>query len=101
MRVYNPSLDIENSTSVLETDDEPEEGSGRDWNHVKRIITEVYAPVTLGFGTVGNVLTLVVMLRPAMRSTPTCVYMAALAVTDTIVLYSGAFRRLLQVVSNI
>ena len=100
MSVYNQSFTMNNLTKDGETDEEPEAASGTDWNQIDRIITKVYAPLTLGFGTVGNALAFTVMMRPAMRSTPTCVYMAALAVTDTVVLYSGALRRLIGVISS-
>ena len=47
------------------------------------------AVVTIVLGSVGNVLSLLVMQRPAMRNTSTAVYLSALAVADTLTLYAG------------
>ena len=49
-------------------------------------------PVLILLGTVGNVLSLVVMTRRTMIGSSTCFYMAVLSVADTILLYFGCLR---------
>ena len=46
-------------------------------------------PLLVVFGTFGNVLSGLVMLRPKMRRHTTCVYLGVLAVVDTATLYTG------------
>jgi len=50
-------------------------------------------PVIIGLGTIGNVLSFLVMIRRTMIITPTCFYMAILAVSDTIILYVNCLRK--------
>lgn len=64
-----------------------------------QIITWVF-PVIIGIGTIGNVLSFVVMMRREMRQAPTFFYLAALAVTDTIVLYMSALKTWVRVVAD-
>ena len=47
------------------------------------------SPILLILGTMGNVLSAVVMLRPGLRKLTTTLYLLALAVVDTLVLYTG------------
>lgn len=49
-------------------------------------------PVLLLLGSVGNVLSLVILTRPAMRKYSAYVYLAVLAAADTLVLYVGLMR---------
>ena len=50
------------------------------------------SPLLLILGTIGNVLSAVVMLRPGLRKLTTTLYLLALAVVDTLVLYTGLLR---------
>ena len=50
-----------------------------------------YPPVLIAFGTVGNVLTLFVMLQRQNRRMSTCLYMAALALIGTLILWGMYF----------
>ena len=47
----------------------------------------------LVLGTLGNLLTLCVMLRSRLRLSTTAFYLVALAITDTLVLYTGLLRQ--------
>ena len=49
-------------------------------------------PVLLILGSVGNVLSLVILVRPDMRKYSAYVYLAVLAAADTLVLYVGLMR---------
>ncbi|CAH1797089.1 unnamed protein product [Owenia fusiformis] len=49
-------------------------------------------PVIIVFGLIGNVLSLVIMLRRRMRTSSVCHYLAILAVTDSIVLVVSALK---------
>ena len=50
-------------------------------------------PIVIFLGTVGNLFTFLVMLKPTMRKSSTCFYMAVLAMFDTSVLYFSCFRQ--------
>lgn len=50
-------------------------------------------PIIIGLGTVGNILSFLVMLRRTMIITPTCFYMAILAISDTVILYVDCLRK--------
>ncbi len=50
------------------------------------------APVIIVIGTVGNLLSAAVMLRPNLRKCTTSLYLLVLAVVDTLVLYTGLLR---------
>lgn len=50
-------------------------------------------PVIIILGTIGNILTLLVMVREKMRQRTTCFYMAMIAVFDTLVLYFSCLRQ--------
>ena len=51
----------------------------------------IYPIITAAVGTVGNTLALIVLVQRKLRRSSPCVYMAALAVTDTVVLWSTFF----------
>ena len=46
-------------------------------------------PVLLVFGTIGNILAFVTLTRRAMRNYSSHIYLAVLAIIDTLVLYMG------------
>ena len=50
-------------------------------------------PVLIIFGSIFNIMTFIVMRRKRMRVSSTCFYMAALAVTDTLVLWTGCLNQ--------
>ena len=50
-----------------------------------------FMPVVIAVGIPGNILTLIVMLQRKNRHTTCCIYMAYLAISDTLILLYGAF----------
>ncbi|CAF3401014.1 unnamed protein product [Rotaria sp. Silwood1] len=50
-------------------------------------------PILIIFGSICNIMTFIVMRRRRMRVSSTCFYMAALAVTDTLVLWTGCLNQ--------
>ncbi len=59
------------------------------------------SPILLILGTMGNVLSAVVMLRPGLRKLTTTLYLLALAVVDTLVLYIGLLPKWILHLSGI
>ncbi|CAF2082254.1 unnamed protein product [Rotaria magnacalcarata] len=53
----------------------------------------VALPILIVFGSICNIMTFIVMRRKRMRVSSTCFYMAALAVTDTLVLWTGCLNQ--------
>ena len=54
---------------------------------------EIYAPpVVLLLGTVGNLLSFVILMTKSMRTFSTYLYLAVLSLTDILVLYAGLLR---------
>ena len=49
-------------------------------------------PIFIVLGTIGNILSFLVLVRPAMRKVSTYNYLAVLSVADTLVLYIGLLR---------
>src|SRR5690349_5104384 len=60
--------------------------------HVYRIEI-IILPILIIFGSLCNIMTFIVMRRKRMRVSSTCFYMAALAVTDTLVLWTGCLNQ--------
>lgn len=50
-------------------------------------------PILIVFGSLCNFMTFIVMRRRRMRVSSTCFYMATLAVTDTMVLWTGCLNQ--------
>ncbi|CAF1173845.1 unnamed protein product [Rotaria sp. Silwood1] len=50
-------------------------------------------PILIIFGSLCNIMTFIVMRRRRMRISSTCFYMAVLAVTDTLVLWTGCLNQ--------
>jgi len=57
-------------------------------------------PLIILFGTVGNILSIIVLQRKAMRTSCSSVYLSALAIADISVLYLSAFKTWLRVVTG-
>ena len=61
----------------------------------------VIPPIIITFGTVGNILTVIVMIRQKLkRLSSTAMYLMALAVSDTLVLFSGPLRNWIKNISD-
>ena len=59
-------------------------------------IWKIFPIFLLTFGTLGNVVTIIVLLRNNLRSNSTTLYLLALAITDLSVLYFGLLRQYLR-----
>ncbi|CAL1543879.1 unnamed protein product, partial [Lymnaea stagnalis] len=57
-------------------------------------------PILIIFGTVGNVVCIVVMSRREMRTAQTSVYLLALSVADILVLNTGLMRHFINEVGG-
>ena len=72
-----------NSTDQLETDTGIIQRNGnREMETARMIILPTFSVIIL-FGTIGNLLTFVVMQRGSLKNSSTCFYMAMLALADT------------------
>lgn len=56
---------------------------------IGQYLHEIYFPILVVLGLVGNVISFLVMVQPHNRSTSSCLYMACLAVSDSIFLLVG------------
>lgn len=67
--------------------------------HQKTLLAAIYhieiitLPILILVGSICNIVTFIVMRRRRMRISSTCFYMAALAVTDTLVLWTGCLNQ--------
>jgi len=57
-------------------------------------------PVIIGVGTVGNLLSIAVLLRSRMRSTSVYFYLTILACADTAVLYVSGFKTWIRIMGG-
>ena len=58
----------------------------------------IILPILIVFGSICNIVTFIVMRRKRMRISSTCFYMATLAVTDTLVLWTGCLNQWLYMI---
>ena len=56
---------------------------GHNFYEIKRMIYLVVLPIFIILGSVGNILTFIVMQRGSLREVSTCFYMSILALADT------------------
>ena len=61
---------------------------------------KIFPLFLLTFGTPGNVMTVIVLLRQNLRSNSTTLYLLVLAITDLVVLYFGLLRQYLRKVHD-
>ena len=61
--------------------------------NVVQSLWETVPLVLVTFGTVGNLVTISVLLRPKLRAISSSVYLLSLTITDLLILYFGLFRR--------
>ncbi|KAL4218010.1 Purinergic receptor P2Y [Mactra antiquata] len=62
------------------------------YGETRETLWKVFPPIIMAWGTIGNILTILVILRQMKTVTSTSVYLMALAVFDTMVLYTGPLR---------
>ena len=56
-------------------------------------IWQIFPPILIAIGTVGNILSIVVLTRPSIRHSTIALYLTVLAVSDLTVLYTGLLRQ--------
>ena len=71
-----------------------------DWEAAEKI-WKVVPPILLILGTLGNVLTIVVLMRGKTRRSSTAIYLTALACSDLLVLYTGLLRQWIKYMYDI
>jgi len=67
---------------------------------IERLIWTYFPPIVVTVGTIGNLLSFVVLLRSRMRSTSVYFYLMVLACADTMILYVSAFKTWTRVVTG-
>ena len=60
------------------------------------LIWKVVPPILISFGTVGNILSIVVLTRKLIKTSTTALYLTFLAFSDLLVLYTGLLRQWLK-----
>ncbi|XP_046366782.2 C-C chemokine receptor type 1-like [Haliotis rufescens] len=63
-----------------------------------RLVWSIFPPILIFFGTIGNMMSIVVLNRKPMRESTVSIYLTALSVMDMLVLYTGLMRQWLRVV---
>ncbi|XP_045160175.2 cysteinyl leukotriene receptor 1-like [Mercenaria mercenaria] len=63
------------------------------YGETREMLWKVISPIIMVWGTVGNILIFIVLLRQKNKISSTALYLMALAVSDTIVLYTGPLRQ--------
>jgi hypothetical protein len=69
-------------------------------NWLSKHLRLIVPPILIVIGTIGNILSCVILLRRQMARISTYVYLGALAIVDTFVLYMGLFRIWIGEVAN-
>ena len=60
------------------------------------LIWKVVPPILISFGTVGNILSIIVLTRKLIKTSTTALYLTCLAFSDLMVLYTGLLRQWLK-----
>ena len=79
---YNTLLTTHADVNVNISSDTQIDWYDQEWKTAKIVVLSIF-PVILVAGTIGNLLTFIVMQRGALKHSSTCFYMAMLAVADT------------------
>ena len=82
LQLLNNISEIVNSTALLS----PTEKDARKTHHfydMKRYIYITTLPIIIIFGTIGNILSFIVMQRGSLKDVSVCFYMSILALADT------------------
>ena len=70
---------VENTTSTSDESNEAHNGKFNTWD----VVYLVASAIIIIFGSIGNLLTFIVMQRGSMKDVSTCLYMSILALADT------------------
>ena len=57
------------------------------------LIWNIFSPILIAFGTVGNILSILVLTRKSIRKSTTALYLTFLTLSDLAVLYTGLLRQ--------
>lgn len=71
------------------------------YGDMRETLWRILPPIIMAWGTIGNVLTFLVILRQTKTLSSTAIYLMALAVSDTVVLYTGPLRQWVKIVYDI
>lgn len=89
---YTPLLDAMANMTQSTTIPTDTSTSDQVKKKIMRFLTEETSLIWIIFGTIGNLLTLLVLCKPRMRKHSTFTYLTILSLCDTLVLYFGLFR---------
>ena len=78
----NTSKDAEYPDNITITPDESNGTTGWEYTTAE-LISIVFYIIIIIFGTIGNILTFIIMQRGSMKDVSTCFYMSILALADT------------------
>ncbi|CAF0961505.1 unnamed protein product [Adineta steineri] len=71
------------------------------WHQLVRLsFVRIFYPCLMIFGTVGNILCLIILLRKRFRHQSTCQYLCVLAVIDILFIYTRSTRYLYRYIYN-
>ena len=93
MEAFNSSVSIlnniskvdgypDNITDITGPPDESNDTTGREYTTAEIILIVSYI-IIITFGSIGNILTFIIMRRGSMKDVSTCFYMSILALADT------------------
>ena len=74
---YPDNITTSNHESIDATDDTEKA------EEISRVIFIAALPIIIIFGSIGNILTFIIMRRGSMKNVSTCFYMSILALADT------------------
>ena len=81
-----------NGTSAFENSTNQEYKSYPEYQ-ASLLIWKIVPPILIAFGSIGNILSIVVLTRPSIRRSTIALYLIVLAVSDLTVLYTGLLRQ--------
>lgn len=97
---YNESSTSKQAAGVTESHAAAAAASGLSSRDVALMILRIFLPVIIFLGTVGNLLSVAVLARRALRMTPVFFYLTLLSVVDTLVLYASGFKSWIRLITN-
>ena len=85
LQLLNNISEISNFTDIttLSSDVQTNPHTSHDFYKYKRIIYLVTLPIIIIFGTIGNILSFIIMRKGSLKDVSTCFYMSILALADT------------------
>lgn len=98
--MFNNSIDNENATTTAATteDDDWFRPNAQSIKHTAFLIVKIFFPIFVAMGTIGNVMVVCVLRRGAIRTDNLRFFLSALALVDTIFLYTSGVKTWVRVV---